>query len=81
VLNRLRVRAAHTGNLIASLRRGGVPVQPWHSVEISPDSYLISNHSVESHKNSHNIVRGSIVRAVIYPLSTGMAVSSAKTFK
>jgi predicted nucleic acid-binding protein len=37
VLNRLRVRAAHTGNLIASLRRGGVLVQPWYSVEISPD--------------------------------------------
>jgi predicted nucleic acid-binding protein len=37
VLNRLRIRAAHTGNLIASLRRGGVLVQPWYSVEISPD--------------------------------------------
>ena len=37
VLNRLRVRAAHTGNLIASLRRGGVLVQTWYSVEISPD--------------------------------------------
>jgi len=37
VLNRLRVRAAHTGNLITSLRRGGVLVQPWYFVEISPD--------------------------------------------
>lgn len=37
VLNHLRIRAAHTGNLIASLRRGCVMVQPSYSLEISPD--------------------------------------------
>ena len=37
VLNRLKIRAAHTGNLIASLRRGCVMVQPLYSAEISPD--------------------------------------------
>ena len=37
VLNRLRIRAVHTGNLIASLRSGCMLVQPWCSVEISPD--------------------------------------------
>lgn len=37
VLNRLRIRAVHIGNLIASLRRGCVMVHPSSSVDISPD--------------------------------------------
>ena len=37
VLNRLRIRAVHIGNLIASLRRGCVMVPPSYSADISPD--------------------------------------------